>query len=680
MKVLVRSACVLSLLLGFTALAQTIPGSNPAAGETSTTTHVLRYKGTISAPQGVVNLTFSLYATETGGTAVWSETQNVTVDNAGNFSALIGAGTTGGLPEAIFLTEAARWLGVSITGQAEGARVLLVSVPYAMTAVEAQRLAGHDVSEFVLQSQLKTGTTGGALGSTTSGGDAVTPTISGTAKFLSKFTAPDSLGDSVIYQDDNGNIGIGTTTIASDSLLQVAGRLRVQVDRTQSIDQTTSVATFSNSVTPTVDQTGSHQSFISNVAINGSNAVNQAVGGLFEADQFGTGNINQLLGAYGTVYVGNAAAVNQAIAFNNDAFAGFGTTQNLVGLRTSANTSKDGGSNTLTVNQIGVLVDSNTLSGGSVTNNFGLLINDQAGVGTNNWAIKTGSGLVSFGDRTLFAAATANRSSLNIPLGSAPSSASEGDLWNQGGAIKFVSGGSTKTLATTADLAGTATSADLTTETNARTAADTSLNNSITTVQSSVTALDAAAAKLAGNNTFTATNDFSGAAHTSPMRVVTLATTPSTCTANKELIVISDAPAGQQMFLCNSGGNGWNLIGGDAGTTVSVPANSMMLGKGTCSSTYSGTYPTVPSASGANQDIPIPPTTGTLSSTSRISVTIVSSGTSATLPAGWTSYLFIPYIDQNNRAYLHVCNPTQNNVTTLSGGSAAITLNVRAIN
>lgn len=673
MRVFVRSACVLSLLLSLSAFAQTVPGSTPGAGETSTTTHVLRYRGTIAAPQGVVNLTFSLYAAETGGTAVWSETQNITVDNAGSFSALIGAGTTGGLPEAIFLTESARWLGVSVTGQPEGARVLLVSVPYAMTAVEAQRLAGHDASEFVLQSQLKTGTTGGALGSSTSGGDAVTPTISGTTKFLSKFTAPDSLGDSVIYQDDNGNIGIGTTTIASDSLLQVAGRLRVQVDRTQSIDQTTSVATFSNSVTPTVDQTGSHQSFISNVAINGSNAVNQAVGGLFEADQFGTGNINQLLGGYGTVYVGNAAAVNQAIAFNNDAFAGFGTVQNLVGLRTSANTSKDGGSNTLTVNQVGVLVDSNTLSGGSVTNNYGLLINDQGGVGTNNWAIKTGTGLVSFGDKTQFAIATANRASLNLPLGSAPSSAAEGDLWNQGGAIKFVSGGTTKTLATTADLAGLATSAALTTETNARTAADTSLSNSIT-------ALDAAAAKLAGNNTFTATNDFSSAAHTSPMRVVTLATTPSTCTANKELIVISDAPAGQQMFLCNSGGNGWNLIGGDAGAAVPVAANSMLLAKGSCSVAFAGSYPTPASAQGANQDIPVAPTTGTISSNSRISVTILSSATSATLPAGWTSYVFIPYIDQNNRAFIHVCNPTQNNVTTLSGGSAAITLNVRAIN
>jgi hypothetical protein len=206
------------------------------------------------------------------------------------------------------------------------------------------------------------------------------------------------------------------------------------------------------------------------------------------------------------------------------------------------------------------------------------------------------------------------------------------------------------------------------------------LSNSITSVQSSVTTLNSAAAKLAGNNTFTAANDFSGATSTSPMRVVTLATTPSTCLLNKELIVISDAPAGQQMFLCNSAGNGWNLIGGDAGTTVAVPLNSMLLGKGVCSGAFTGTYPTPASAQGANQDIPVAPTAGTISSNSRISVTILSSATSATLPAGWTSYLFIPYIDQNNHAFLHVCNPTQNNVTTLSGGSAAITLNVRAIN
>src|SRR3569832_1839154 len=119
MKLLLRHACAITLMLGFAASAQTLPGSTPPAGETSTTTHVVRYKGSIAAPQGVVNLTFSLYSAETGGTAVWSETQNVTVDSTGNFSALVGAGTTNNQPETNNKNETAMWLGVAVTGQAE---------------------------------------------------------------------------------------------------------------------------------------------------------------------------------------------------------------------------------------------------------------------------------------------------------------------------------------------------------------------------------------------------------------------------------------------------------------------------------------------------------------------------------------------------------------------------------
>ena len=46
-------------------------------------------------------------------------------------------------------------------------------------------------------------------------------------------------------------------------------------------------------------------------------------------------------------------------------------------------------------------------------------------------------------------------------------------------------------------------------------------------------------------------------------------TLPGTCTANKEIFVDTDVtPAGQQVYLCNSAGTGWNLIGdGGAGGT-----------------------------------------------------------------------------------------------------------------
>ena len=58
------------------------------------------------------------------------------------------------------------------------------------------------------------------------------------------------------------------------------------------------------------------------------------------------------------------------------------------------------------------------------------------------------------------------------------------------------------------------------------------------------------------------------------------ASLPGTCTANKEIYVDTDAtPAGQQVYLCNSSGTGWNLVGdgggGGGGTTVTVNGASV---------------------------------------------------------------------------------------------------------
>ena len=100
-------------------------------------------------------------------------------------------------------------------------------------------------------------------------------------------------------------------------------------------------------------------------------------------------------------------------------------------------------------------------------------------------------------------------------------------------------------------------------------------------------------------------------------------------------------------------------------------ANNMTLTKNTCSATYTGTYP----AQVANQDLPIPTAAGVLTQTSTLVVSPVSP-LNNTMPSGWTSYTYYAYVDAQNRAFLHVCNPTQFNAAT----SGSITFNVRAIN
>ena len=109
---------------------------------------------------------------------------------------------------------------------------------------------------------------------------------------------------------------------------------------------------------------------------------------------------------------------------------------------------------------------------------------------------------------------------------------------------------------------------DINAETLARQAADASLGSDL---NNQINNLSAAAARIGTSNTFTAgTQDFSGAGATLPVRAVTLATTPSLCVASKELLIKTDAPAGQQLFLCNATGSGWNLVGDGASGGVTA--------------------------------------------------------------------------------------------------------------
>jgi hypothetical protein len=97
-----------------------------------------------------VGVTFAIYKQQDGGAAVWMETQSVATDGSGNYSVLLGSTTAAGTAGDLFSQQEQRWLGVQVEGQAEEPRVLLVSVPYAFKAHEAETLGGKSVSDFVL--------------------------------------------------------------------------------------------------------------------------------------------------------------------------------------------------------------------------------------------------------------------------------------------------------------------------------------------------------------------------------------------------------------------------------------------------------------------------------------------------------------------------------------------------
>ncbi len=189
---------------------------------TATVPPLIKVSGTISGDSGsTVGVTFALYAEQTGGAPLWLETQNVAVDEKGRYTIYLGANHTNGVPMDLFASGEARWLGVQPEGQAEQARVQLVSVPYAMTAGDAQTLGGQPLSAFVLASAA-TGSTTTASSATTAAasggvvalatpqtGGSVT-TSAGATNYLSKFTATTGDIENSMIFDTSSGAGMGS--------------------------------------------------------------------------------------------------------------------------------------------------------------------------------------------------------------------------------------------------------------------------------------------------------------------------------------------------------------------------------------------------------------------------------------------------------------------------------------
>jgi hypothetical protein len=217
-------------------LAQQAPNSNTAA-----VPHFVRFAGVIKNLEGqprtgTVGVTFALYRDQEGGPPLWLETQNVAADNNGHYSVSLGATKTEGLPVEMFTSGEARWLGVQPDGQAEQPRVLLLSVPYALKAADAETVGGLPPSAFMLapppSSELNSTPTASPAtpGSTNNSVPSATSvTGSGTLNFLPLWTGTTTIGNSVVFQSGTGStakLGINTTT--PGATLDVKGAANVQ--------------------------------------------------------------------------------------------------------------------------------------------------------------------------------------------------------------------------------------------------------------------------------------------------------------------------------------------------------------------------------------------------------------------------------------------------------------------
>ena len=177
------------------------------------------------AVAGVTGITFAIYNEESDGSPLWLETQNVQADSKGNYSVQLGATKSEGLPLDLFTSGEARWLGVRINGGEEQPRVLLLSVPYALKAADAQTLGGLPASAFLLAAAPVTA--GNVSSPAMSAAQTVAPAVSGTGTtdFLPLWTnSTGTLANSVLFQTGSGTTAkVGINTTAPAATLDVNG-------------------------------------------------------------------------------------------------------------------------------------------------------------------------------------------------------------------------------------------------------------------------------------------------------------------------------------------------------------------------------------------------------------------------------------------------------------------------
>ena len=165
---------------------------------------------------GEAGITFLIYKEQQGGEPLWAETQTIALDPAGHYKAQLGATTAAGLPVELFAAGDARWLEVQVAGQKPEPRIMLISVPYALKAADAETLGGLPASAFALAPAA-----GAAAAETTHAAAAATPassssnltTSGGTVGTIPMFSTSTDIENSVITQGvfaSAPEIGIGT--------------------------------------------------------------------------------------------------------------------------------------------------------------------------------------------------------------------------------------------------------------------------------------------------------------------------------------------------------------------------------------------------------------------------------------------------------------------------------------
>ena len=268
---------------------------------------------------GIAGATFAIYKDQSEGAPLWMETQNVTADVKGNYTVQLGATKPEGLPLDLFTSGEARWLGVSINGGSEQPRILLLSVPYALKAADAETIGGLPPSAFVLANKSQGNgaetPTGATVAATRNNAAlAANPSVTGkgVVNFIPMWDTTSDIVDSILFQKSSQ---IGVNTNAPAAMLDVNGKGDVR----------DTLTLFPNGTDPTlaisgtafnVDQTGK-VTFIKGQKFPGAGTITDVTAG---TDLTGGGNGGKVTLNLDTTKVPLLAAAN--VFTNNQAISG----------------------------------------------------------------------------------------------------------------------------------------------------------------------------------------------------------------------------------------------------------------------------------------------------------------------------------------------------------------------
>ncbi|HUS20279.1 MAG TPA: hypothetical protein VMZ25_11575 [Terriglobales bacterium] len=329
----------------------------PIVSGKTTVPRVIKYSGVLSDPAdaariGSIAVTFAIYGEPTGGAPLWHETHNVQLDAQGRYTVLLGS--VNQVPADIFSANAARWLGVQVLGDAEAeqTRVMLLSVPYALKAQDAETLGGLPVSAFILKeasnddevvagTRAKRSALSGAAAKSLDAG-IVNATGGGTIDSIPKFGATDTLTDSIITEklvSSELRIGIGMGLSNPVSKLQINGRMTAEgFDIITSAEDSVHI-TNSHALGSAIEANASSTSGGQTTAVYASTESSNGTGIFAVALAAPSAPGDTSFGVIGYTWNPGAAILGLSVANDVGAFGGFPTFPERTGIYAGVNSS-----------------------------------------------------------------------------------------------------------------------------------------------------------------------------------------------------------------------------------------------------------------------------------------------------------------------------------------------------